>query len=100
MNRFIAAGAPRITPLFANAQARSRMSIDLLVGGPPVKFECHEAEIPRIKKIIYDAGYFSPVDTNLRRQWGRSCTAIVECDTQWEVLVPILQVAGYVLGAA
>lgn len=76
------------------------MSVDVLVGGPPAKFECHDAEIPRIKRIIYDAGYPWPVDTNLRRQWGRSHTAFVECDADWDVLAPILEAAGYALGAA
>lgn len=99
MNRFMASGARRITPLVATVQAGSRMSVDVLMGGRPARFECHDAEIPRITRIIYDAGYFSPVDTNLRRQWGRSHTAIVECDAEWEDLVPVLKAAGYVLGA-
>jgi len=66
----------------------------------PVTFECYDEEIPNITRIIYAAGYFSPVDTNLRRDWGRSHTAIVECDAEWEDLVPVLETAGYVIGAA
>ena len=75
------------------------MSIDVLATGPRAKFECHDAEIPRIRSVIYDAGYFSPEDTGLRRQWGRSHTAIVECDAEWEELVPVLKAAGYTLGS-
>jgi hypothetical protein len=66
----------------------------------PVTFECYDDEIPNITRVIYAAEHFSPVDTNLRRNWGRSHTAIVECDAEWEALVPILEAAGYAIGVA
>ena len=100
MNESKANGARRSAPQVATVWERPRMSVDLLKSSRPAKFECHDAEIPNITKVIYSAGFFSPVDTNLRRQWGRSHTAIVECDAEWDDLAPVLNAAGYTLGWA
>ena len=78
----------------------SRLMVAILVTGPPVKFECHEAEIHNIERIFHAAGINYPEDTNLRRNWGRSHTAIVKCDAEWEELVPVLESAGYTTGWA
>jgi hypothetical protein len=51
---------------------KDRMFAALYRSARPVRFECYDEEIPNITKVIYDAGHFSPVDTNIRRNWGRS----------------------------
>ena len=100
MNRSKATGAHQVAPRVARNPSRSRTGVDVQRMAQPTRFECHEAEIPRITRFIANAGYCSPVDTNLRRQWGRSETAIVECDAEWNELAPILTAAGYTLGVA
>ena len=58
MNRFIANGARRIDDQVAAVEAGSRMSVDVLVVSRPARFECFDEEIPRIKSVIYNAGFF------------------------------------------